>query len=118
MPPCHGGGRGFESRPVRKAPHIVELFLFMGYYVYILESLVDGTYYKGSTEDPLRRLEEHNSGLSRYTSSKTPWKLVYVEELSSKREMFIRERKLKRGNTAYYEQLISGTRNLVKKNFQ
>ena len=20
MPPCHGGGRGFESRPVRKAP--------------------------------------------------------------------------------------------------
>src|SRR6187401_2786024 len=21
MPPCHGGGRGFESRPVRKKPH-------------------------------------------------------------------------------------------------
>jgi hypothetical protein len=20
MPPCHGGGRGFESRPVRKSP--------------------------------------------------------------------------------------------------
>jgi hypothetical protein len=20
MPPCHGGGRGFESRPVRKVP--------------------------------------------------------------------------------------------------
>jgi hypothetical protein len=22
MPPCHGGGRGFESRPVRKKPQI------------------------------------------------------------------------------------------------
>ena len=21
MPPCHGGGRGFESRPVRKMSH-------------------------------------------------------------------------------------------------
>ena len=29
MPPCHGGGRGFESRPVRKELHIsVELFCF------------------------------------------------------------------------------------------
>ena len=23
MPPCHGGGRGFESRPVRKNLHIM-----------------------------------------------------------------------------------------------
>ena len=22
MPPCHGGGRGFESRPVRKIPRV------------------------------------------------------------------------------------------------
>ena len=29
MPPCHGGGRGFESRPVRKKLHRnVELFCF------------------------------------------------------------------------------------------
>jgi hypothetical protein len=34
MPPCHGGGRGFESRPVRrkkeKAPDYQGLFLFGG----------------------------------------------------------------------------------------
>ncbi len=26
MPPCHGGGRGFESRPVRKSPSHEGLF--------------------------------------------------------------------------------------------
>ena len=26
MPPCHGGGRGFESRPVRKNPLIFKGF--------------------------------------------------------------------------------------------
>ncbi|MBW7840694.1 MAG: GIY-YIG nuclease family protein [Chitinophagaceae bacterium] len=39
----------------------------MGYYVYILRSEVDGTYYKGSTEDPVRRLQDHNDGRSFYT---------------------------------------------------
>ena len=29
MPPCHGGGRGFESRPVRRKLHSnVGLFVF------------------------------------------------------------------------------------------
>ena len=28
MPPCHGGGRGFESRPVRKKGSSVMMVLF------------------------------------------------------------------------------------------
>ena len=28
MPPCHGGGREFESRPVRKIPTAMWGFLF------------------------------------------------------------------------------------------
>ena len=28
MPPCHGGGRGFESRPDRKSPSEMRGFLF------------------------------------------------------------------------------------------
>ncbi len=28
MPPCHGGGRGFESRPVRKASSKEGAFVF------------------------------------------------------------------------------------------
>jgi hypothetical protein len=33
MPPCHGGGRGFESRPVRKKtpnPLIIKGFFILG----------------------------------------------------------------------------------------
>ncbi len=29
MPPCHGGGRGFESRPVRKKPPNWVAFSFL-----------------------------------------------------------------------------------------
>jgi hypothetical protein len=29
MPPCHGGGRGFESRPVRKSFSLEKLFAFI-----------------------------------------------------------------------------------------
>ena len=32
------------------------------FYVYILESCVDGTYYIGSTQDLHARLERHNQG--------------------------------------------------------
>ena len=85
----------------------------MSFYVYILQSEKDGTYYKGSTEDPVRRLQEHNQGLSKYTSAKIPWKLVYVEELPSKKGMLIREKKLKRGNVFYFQQLILGEKNIV-----
>jgi len=87
----------------------------MGWFVYIIQSEQDGTYYKGSSEDPLRRLVEHNSGMSRYTSGKLPWKLVYVEELGSKKEMLIRERKLKRGNAAYYQQLKNSGKNWLRR---
>jgi|WetSurMetagenome_2_1015567.scaffolds.fasta_scaffold711050_1 putative endonuclease len=114
MPPCHGGGRGFESRPVRKSP-FKGAYLLMGYYVYIIQSEKDQLYYKGSTEDPVKRLEAHNRGESHYTSSKVPWKLVYVEELPTKREMLIREKKLKRGNAEYFRFLINSSRNLVQK---
>ena len=87
----------------------------MPFYVYIIQSQADGTYYKGSTEHPLQRLTEHNEGKSRYTSSRLPWKLVYVEELSSKREMLIRERNLKRGNADYFHYLINSDMNIVNK---
>ena len=86
----------------------------MSWYVYIIQS-EDGTFYKGSSEDPFKRLLDHNAGLSSYTSSKIPWKLVYVEQLPTKKEMLIREKKLKRGNAGYFSQLINGDKNILKK---
>ena len=79
----------------------------MPYYVYILQSTVDLSYYKGFTEDIAKRLEQHNNGESRYTSRKMPWKLVYLEELPSKREALIREKQIKRYNSIYLRELIS-----------
>jgi putative endonuclease len=87
----------------------------MAYYVYILKSLKDGTFYKGSSEQPLERLLQHNQGKSKYTSHKIPWQLVYLEELPSKKEMIIREKKLKKGHKEYFEQLINSPKNIAHK---
>ena len=42
----------------------------MPYYVYILQSEKDGTYYIGSTQDLDERLKRHNEGRSKYTKTK------------------------------------------------
>ena len=78
----------------------------MPYFVYILQSEKDNTYYKGFTENVEKRLSQHNNGLSKYTSSKMPWKLIYLEEYSTKREALIREKQIKRFNSEYLENLI------------
>jgi putative endonuclease len=111
MPPCHGGGRGFESRPFRKIPSL-RGFLFMAYYVYILRSQVDGTYYKGFSEDYFQRLSDHNSGLSKFTASKLPWDLIYVEKHPDKTSALKREKKLKKCKKEYFEWLTSQPSNI------
>ena len=59
------------------------------YWVYVLESLQDGTLYIGSSADPNSRLRRHNSGQSRYTARKRPWKLLGQKECSSKEIGFL-----------------------------
>ena len=49
------------------------------YYVYVLRSLKDGSLYKGYTVDPKNRLNQHNKGKTKSTSSKIPWELIYYE---------------------------------------
>lgn len=56
------------------------------YFVYILKSLKDGTFYKGQTENIDKRLEEHNRGKCSATRNKLPWMLVHVEICSSRNE--------------------------------
>ncbi len=73
----------------------------------------DNSFYKGFTESPLQRLAQHNNKESHYTSSKTPWKLVYVEEVVSKRDALIREKNLKKATHARIEALIVHPKNIV-----
>ena len=83
----------------------------MTFYVYILQSLSDFSFYRGYTEDPIVRLQRHNNGESEYTSRKVPWKLVHLEYYASKREALIREKSLKTYSQRQIAELIASTRN-------
>ena len=85
----------------------------INYYVYILCSELDGTFYKGFTTDFRKRLIQHNNGESHYTSTKMPWKLIYVEKCDNKTKALKRERSLKRSNTDYLRWLIHQSSNLL-----
>ncbi|RZK64224.1 MAG: GIY-YIG nuclease family protein [Pedobacter sp.] len=84
----------------------------MAFYVYIIQSELDRSYYKGFSEDPFERLLQHNAGLSRYTSGKIPWKIVYIEELPTKRDTLIREKAIKKYSHAQIEMLIQSHKNV------
>ena len=64
-------------------------------YLYILESLIDGSHYVGITHDLTKRLEYHNSHRVKSTKKKAPWKLVYNERYNSIQEAREREKFLK-----------------------
>jgi putative endonuclease len=49
------------------------------YYIYVLESLIDKSWYIGRTNNIKRRIKEHNTGKSIYTNKKRPWKIIYIE---------------------------------------
>lgn len=68
----------------------------MSCYCYILEC-ADGTYYTGWTINPERRVAMHNKGRgARYTRTRCPVKLVYVEELPDRKSAMKREIAIKR----------------------
>lgn len=65
-------------------------------YVYILEC-GDGTLYTGWTDDVKQRLSKHQQGVaSKYTRSRLPVKLVYLEEAESKSAALKREIAIKK----------------------
>lgn len=80
------------------------------YYIYILESERDHSYYVGYTQGLEKRVTDHNEGRGRYSSRKTPWKLVHSETYNSKREAIIRERQIKKWKSKkLIQQLIDNT---------
>jgi putative endonuclease len=91
---------------------MVGIFYFM-YFVYIIQSETDGSYYKGFSMDYEKRLIEHNLGLSSYTSRKTPWKLVYAEKHDSKSSALKREKNLKKAARERIEALIVSNKNIL-----
>lgn len=83
----------------------------MSYSVYILQSVVNKKLYYGSSKDPKSRLEYHNEGKQRWTKGYRPWKLIYSQEVSDKKQALILERKLKGfKNPEYVLELIENGR--------
>ena len=85
----------------------------MNFYVYIIQSLQDNSFYKGYTLEPLKRLDQHNNYESLYTSNKTPWKLVYIEVFDNKSDALKRELALKKYGHLRINQLISSSKNKI-----
>lgn len=74
--------------PVRGAPF---------HYVYVLQSVSDGRFYTGCTNDLRKRLAEHNNRKSRYTKDHGPFALIYYEACLDVDDAYAREKYLKSG---------------------
>jgi putative endonuclease len=65
------------------------------YYTYILKCN-DESFYTGITWNLLKRIKEHDLGIgAEFTKSRLPVRLVYYQELNSKKEAAKREKEIK-----------------------
>ncbi len=68
------------------------------YYIYILQSKKDKSYYTGFTLNLKERIEYHNAGQQKYTKSKTPWQLKWYCVFKNKQRALKFEQYLKSGS--------------------
>jgi putative endonuclease len=74
------------------------------FFVYILQSMKDFSFYVGQCDDLDRRMSKHSEGMSKYTASKRPWRLVYFEMYESRSETLKREKQIKNMKSKIYIQ--------------
>ena len=77
--------------------------------------MMDKSYYKGYSEHPILRLQQHNSGESEYTSGRMPWSLECVESFEDKSYALKREKSLKKYDHKRLERLIASPLNIIEK---
>jgi len=68
------------------------------HFVYIIQSKKDASFYVGVTNDVQKRLIEHNSGSSKYSSTKNPFELIWYCGFNNKDKAYTFERYLKAGS--------------------
>ena len=68
------------------------------YYVYILHSKKDSSYYTGHTEDLKHRIAQHSTNSNKYPSTKKPFELVWYCAFRNKSKAVIFEKYLKSGS--------------------
>ncbi len=79
--------------------HIIVTFvpLEIMFYIYLIQSMQDGQWYTGYTDDLRKRLRQHNQGEVRSTKSRSPFRLPYYEACHNEEDARERERYLKSG---------------------
>jgi putative endonuclease len=92
-------------------------FVIMDFFIYILQSVSTDKYYVGFSENPHKRLFEHNNPIySKFTSKYIPWELKVFFFASNDRgeamkiERYIKNMKSKK----YTENLISNVTEQVR----
>ncbi|MGC1389683.1 MAG: GIY-YIG nuclease family protein [Bacteroidales bacterium] len=65
------------------------------YFVYIIESLLNGRYYIGQTKDLRERIERHNKGRNLSTKAYLPWELKWWKEFETRADAIKTETTLK-----------------------
>lgn len=77
------------------------------FYIYILASKKNGTLYTGLTNDLIRRVYEHKSGLIEgFTKKYSVHKLVYFEDTTDINAAILREKRLKKWKRQWKIELI------------
>jgi len=77
------------------------------YWVYILANKIGGTLYVGMTNDLLRRVWEHRTGVgSTFTKEHSISRLIYFEMFDRPEMAYERERNIKRWKRAWKIRLI------------
>ncbi|MEO8761972.1 MAG: GIY-YIG nuclease family protein [Bacteroidia bacterium] len=78
-------------------------------YVYILKCC-DNTYYTGVTNNPEKRLEQHNLGIdtNAYTYTRRPVEMLYYERFTDYNLAISWEKKIKKWSKNKKEALING----------
>ncbi|MCX6723847.1 MAG: GIY-YIG nuclease family protein [Candidatus Staskawiczbacteria bacterium] len=75
------------------------------YYVYIIKSEKRNYNYVGITNNPERRIKEHNRGYNRITKPYKPFKIILIEKHFDRTEARKREKFLKSG---YGKEYVKG----------
>jgi len=81
------------------------------FWVYVLQN-ESGRFYIGSTDDPERRLQEHNFGPDsrKFTHKHGSWRIVWTERHPSRAAAMSREKQIKSMKSARWirEHLLNG----------
>ena len=79
----------------------------MSFFVYMLASRRNGTLYVGSTDDLLRRAEQHRAGaIPGFTKQYGAKTLIWYEVHDTRAGALLRERQIKKWNRAWKLEMI------------